>query len=282
LTLVLLGAIFAFLWKESHQDSPATFRYKRESVKLKAIKDTGQALPGKLLIEPGKYEVFGKVFNLEREGLYQFVIDGKTQNRIVYKNDPWAIISAVSWLDNPSAKSKRRAKSTEIKDQAMGGYIDLSCGNLSSFTDVLLGEANIESRSATGVNIDALASKSDTGHTVLEIKMDNRWQVVDVDNNVVPQKNGKTMTFWELLNTLKQKENYDLVKLATDKNDKDDKAIKEYYAKLLKIGLINDKRFYYFVDDASYTQKVRDYAKIYMPLPRKEWLEKFYPGYGYE
>src|SRR5438552_12716517 len=70
-----------------------------DSYAIQAVNGPGKRLPSKLVLPPGRYTVHGRTYAVKREGLYRFLNPTvENQQRIIYKQDPIALLSSVCWL----------------------------------------------------------------------------------------------------------------------------------------------------------------------------------------
>lgn len=292
LILIIVGTSFAayfFFYKKNNPINSfipmqAKYFYMGKSETIYSIQEpASENLPKTLVITPGKYRFLDHTFDLTREGLYTFTDGSVKHNRIVYKKDRFAMISAWAWLDTPSAETPSHYANVVI-EQALTGNVDLSCGDLANFANAFFKENGITTRVILGLNPkqDSKINR-DFGHNMVEVKINNRWVLFDIYNNVTFTENGKRLTFWEFYQTVSNNLPYNLERLSGDTSGRNEAELRQYYFDVFKAPLISDDKRYQFPSDTKeYTEYVQKYAKKYYNMPRADWLKLFYYGYGYK
>lgn len=281
LFLAALAVLFYFYQKNSR--SELTFYYFESVKKLEKAKEKGKPLPQELVIEPGFYQFNFATYDLREEGLYRFKNGKSEENRIVYQKNPWAIVSAIAWLESPEAKTNSKIiKSDEVSREAMKHSLGLSCGRVTDITAALLSLESFKVRQVMGFNLDYDLKDGDNGHTILEAVLDGRWRLIDVDNNAVFTSQGQPLTFWEFFNLVKNDSPYEIVWLSFDQTNMSESELRQYYKKMLLIPFAhNGKRFFFTATDQE-AIKVKEYSRTYVFTDRQNWFDRFYPGYGYK
>ncbi len=99
-------------------------------------------LPDTLIIEPGIYKVWDKIFDLTKECTYRFLIIGKENiQRIVYKNNTEQLLSSISWICSHGLKDNRKNYDYWYKN-AKSRKLYLICGGIQKFSIDILKKSN--------------------------------------------------------------------------------------------------------------------------------------------
>lgn len=264
-----------------------------------SIDDIGNSsyLPNSLIINPGKFKFYGKVYDLKKEGLYRFVYPEKeNQQRIVYKNNIDALLSSIAWIYS-HGNSDDKKKYSEINEKILHSKIFATCGSISEWTYRILQECGIESRIVSSLTLEQWNSY-DNGHIMIEVYREkyNKWVVYDLDNNTYFSKNGTPLSLIEFseqssnldyeINYIASNSNLDVANFIDNKTDYDyafliearfanNESIKQWYKRVMQVPLIGDGKYNYFFNDADIT-RVEKYSSYYKFMNKKQFLEKFY------
>lgn len=299
LLLVLGGLSFTIFKKKEHVSSfngnPIVFYNIETKVsELSTIESQGQKLPSELIIKPGIYEVYGKTYNLENEGLYRFLLPPKeNQQRIVFNGNIDALISSISWIYSHGTEDNqltfKKLKEKALKEKLVG-----TCGYISNFAKNLLTEQGIESRIVSGITSEDFNGYDDS-HVMIEVKKDGIWQVYDLDNNSVFYKDGKPLNFYDFVKEVPNG-NYEIKKLSSDiqvavsgfKDTQTDynysfygeerynteESLRQWYKRVLSVSFIKDGNIsYYFSGDE---EKVKSFNPNTEKISEDEFIKKFY------
>lgn len=138
-------------------------------------------LPHKLVIPPGIYQVHGKTYALKREGLYRFLFPGRNDNqqRIVYRNNVMALLSAIAWLQTHGNRDKGK-DFQKLKQQALTEKLILTCGSICDFACRLLAELGVPCRRVCVLTLQKFNGYDDS-HALIEVRIQGRWVLVDLD-----------------------------------------------------------------------------------------------------
>ena len=172
----------------------------------------GLPLPPTLIVPPGVYRFQGRDYDLAREGLYRFLQPPKeTQQRLVYRQDVGALLSAVCWLHSHGYREDGR-KHDEALQQALTGKLIMTCANVSRFAQRLCTDLGVPARV---VNSRSLGPRNgyDDGHVLMEVRLGQRWVLVDVDQHVTFRHRDQRLSLLELYLHL-DKDDYRLEALA--------------------------------------------------------------------
>lgn len=168
------------------EDEPFAYRAYMSVVEPVGATEAGPAeeLPDELVIAPGAYRVFGKRYELKKEGLYRFVDPGQSnQQRIVHGKDPDALLSGIAWIVSHGTADEGLSL-WEMRQKALTGKLSLTCGLISSLAKKILQEAGIECRIVFCLTLDKWNSY-DNGHTMIEVlhHKSSKYVLYDLDNN---------------------------------------------------------------------------------------------------
>lgn len=175
-----------------------------------------QPIPEDLIIQPGTYTFGNKSFKMEKEGLYRlFEIKKSHIQRIVYKKDIWALISALCWIHSHGSRDQYK-KYEEIIEVAKSTKVVMTCGYYSHFVCNLLKNYGILSR-VVSMGTLLVPNRWNDGHTAIEIKINKKWVLCDIDQHHIYTYRNKKLSLVELVKQVK-KDNYVIKKIANSYN----------------------------------------------------------------
>jgi len=277
-------------------NKPMAFYCYRTIVKtIRAKKDNARPLPQQLVILPGTYRVHGQTYALTREGLYRFLYPGKSNHqRIVFRKNVAALLSAIAWLQTHGSRDEVKGFPA-LKKQALTGKLIIKCGGISQVAHRLLTELGIRCRIVGALTLHEL-NTYDNGHTLMEVRLNNRWSLVDADMSVCFRYRGKRLSLIEAVHQIR-KNQYDLEPLAgaapfsvccfkeSAKEDAYDyglwmetvfhnqKCLRQWYRRIMMVPKIGDC---ITVEKASDLATARRYWPECRLLERKEFIRKYY------
>lgn len=153
-------------------------------------------LPQKLVIPPGVYRVHGRTYNLKQEGLYRFFFPCKdNQQRIVYRRDRLALISALSWIQTHGNRDSWKDVKA-LKKQALTEKLIITCGCISNFAYHVITGLGISCRCVGSFTLKDLNTYN-TGHVFIEIKLNRKWTLADLDIGVLFRYKGRRLSLIE-------------------------------------------------------------------------------------
>lgn len=170
-----------------------------------------------LINEPGIYKWGGAEYNMTREGYY-YLVDFNSninKNLIIYKHNIFSLLSSLSWLHVHGTKDRLLSHEERIKKIA-NNKLSLTCGDISLFIQRLLQQKGIESRIVSFLTMEQW-NTYDNGHTLLEVKVDGKWTLFDIDNNRYFMYKNKEMNLGDFFEDI----NWDDIKfvfLSSDEN----------------------------------------------------------------
>lgn len=254
-------------------------------------------LPNSVIINPGIFKFYGKIYDLKKEGLYRFVYPEKeNQQRIVYQNNIDALLSSIAWIYS-HGNSDDGKKYSEINKKILHSKIFATCGSISEWTQKILQENGIKSRIVSSLTLDQWNSY-DNGHILIEVYREkyNKWVVYDLDNNAYFSKNEIPLSLIEFseqssnldykINYIASNPNLDIANFIDNKTNYDyafliearfvnKESSKQWYKRVMQVPLIGDDKYNYFFNDTNIT-RVEKYSSYYKHMDKKQFLEKFY------
>jgi hypothetical protein len=163
--------------------------------------NASSALPDSLVICPGCYTLFDRVYECLDSGVYRFFCPPKynIQRVVIDKDDP---VSSALLLACIACRGNRdnALSYEEVEKKAMRSLLALTCGPLSILIQNLLQRYGISSRVVHTYTLERLNGYND-GHVLLEIWVptENRYVVVDVDKKAFfTSESGKQVNLFEL------------------------------------------------------------------------------------
>ena len=157
-----------------------------------------ESLPPKLIIPPGVYSYRGESYNLGREGLYRLMCPPEdNQQRIVYRHDVFALMSAVGWLHCHGNRDDYKSFD-EVMALALTNKLVLTCGPYTKIVTTLFASLDIPIRRVQVLTLEDRNGYND-GHVLSEIRLDGRWVVFDVDTHLFYSFGGKRLSLLDLI-----------------------------------------------------------------------------------
>lgn len=259
----------------------------------------GKIIPTQLVIQPGRYDFLGNTYSLDKEGLYRFLLPGKVNaQRIVYKDDLDALLSAVSWIAS-HGNSDDQKTNTDLSNKALHSKLFITCGNISQWAQYILNDINVKSRLVVGMNIDDW-NNYDNGHTLIEVWREryHKWVLYDLDNNsyFIPSEGDVPLSLLEFSRSIISN-NYRIVHLSSDTrldvsnfNTSDGYSygffseevnvnIRHWYRRVMQVPLIFDQsEGKYLFMDKNNKQRIESYSSSYKYINEGDFNSRFYGG----
>lgn len=267
----------------------------RDARNILPCRSNGQPLPETLVIPPGIYRVYGYSYRLAKEGLYRFFSPGiENQQRIVYRSDAWAFVSAISWLSSHGSRDDCKSIACKLKI-AMREKLVITCGDMSAFGQHLLSEHGIPSRVVATSTLDEL-NNYDAGHVLAEVKIGGKWILADMDVKVLFRRSGRRLSLLQAVEAV-AKDDYRLEPLAqavgiavsnfTEKNYDygmwmetkffSQSAVRIWYRHIMGIPKISqDGKTYFTTPTDLQRKKAQSRWKNLTYLPRPDFIKRFY------
>ena len=139
----------------------------------------------KLIVPKGKYTFHGITYNFNKEGLHRIIdfANNDSIQVIVYNSDTLKLLSAFAWITKHGTRDNSK-KFKNLNKIAKNGYLSLTCGAISHYTLKYLHKLQIPSR-LIHFNREKDFNGYDDGHILLEVKIYNKWVLVDIDSNTI-------------------------------------------------------------------------------------------------
>ena len=246
-----------------------------------------------LIFKPTIYKFGGELYDLTQEGLY-YMVDfkqGVAHNVIIYNKNIYSLLSSLSWLVVHGTNDDGKSFETNYNN-ILHSKLSLTCGDISSFVSTLLNRLNIENRVVNFVTMDKKNSY-DNGHVLIEVKIDGKYTLFDLDNNQYFMQGEKALSAKDFIG-FKSWDSLKLIKLSNDNNvdaqhfsvgsislhgfiDNVNNHIKKWYKRVMQVPMISEEGVVYM--GLSNKKDVGDLLKYYpnaVILSRDEFNKKFY------
>ncbi len=254
-------------------------------------KENTPNLPDTLVISPGLYKVYGKEVNLS-EGLCRIIFpQHSNQQRIVYDSDVKGLLSSIAWVVSHGTKDSFRPIDAWEK-KAKAEKLSITCGEIVTLAAKILADFGIQSRLVTTLTLDQW-NTYDNGHTLLEVKLDNVWQLYDLDHNAkLTNLNNNPLTILSFADHVKDN-SYKIDLIATDsivdvsgfksKKGYDYVFMSEqvaletsvWYKRMIQVVMVQDSTGIWFFDKEN-RSRIESYSSSYRYMEKSEFIEKFY------
>jgi len=185
------SSVYGFVGKEIHKADLAKHSVVAHPI-LHVNTTVSKTLPkddllfSKRLIFPkGIYTFHGIRYDLTQEGLHRIldVANHDSLQLIIYENDVPTLLSAFAWSVKHGNKDDRKPFKSLVKLQRQGN-LSMTCGPVSNYIHTHLRRLGIASR-LIHFNRSRHFNSYDNGHILLEVKIDGKWVLTDIDNNML-------------------------------------------------------------------------------------------------
>lgn len=144
---------------------------------------TGQALAPEWHMPPGRYKIGQDTYHFREEGLYRILYQGQQHQRLVYKHDLDALMSALAW-SSTQGQADNELFDSERNTLLLNRSLKLSCRNLAYWAQSQLNSLGLKARiieSFTLENWDDFANN----HTFIEVfsPQSQNWVLYDLALN---------------------------------------------------------------------------------------------------
>lgn len=254
-------------------------------------------IPNQLIIKPDIYDFLGDSYSLNSDGLYRFILPGKVNaQRIVYKNDLDALLSAISWIAT-HGNSDDKKSNIELSDKALHSKLFITCGNISKWAHHLLTDLNIKSRLVAGKTTDDWNTYNN-GHVLIEVWRENwgKWILYDLDNNsyFISSIGDEPLSIVEFSQSVATN-NYEIISLSSDIrldvsnfissdgydysfiSEECDVNIRDWYRRVMQVPFIFDEseKKYFFMDQ-NIKDRIESYSASYQYINKRDFFSRFY------
>jgi hypothetical protein len=264
---------------------------------LASQKPSGAPLPSDLIIAPGTYRVFNRAWSCQREGVYRFLLPGKINHqRIVYKKDPWILLSSISWLASHGSRDDQKPIRHWLR-LALHEKLVITCGNVARLGQEVLTRFGITSRLVGAKTLGKL-NDYDTGHSLLEVHVGGKWVLVDLDAKTLFRRNGRRLNLLEFV-AAAAADDYEFEPLskatgiavaAFVENGYDyglfmetvfttEANLRGWYHRIMGIPIIHEgDKHYVTTANAAQRRKAMQNYTYFTHLDRPEFIRRFYNG----
>jgi hypothetical protein len=182
----------------SEREKQAFFLRGEEVSRIAPSGVKAPALPDALVVAPGEYEVFGESYRMQEEGLYRF-LHPMNENRqcIVFREDVWALMSAVSWLASHGYRDNQKSYAEKL-EIARAGKLVVTCGDFAVFVTKLFASLNLRAR-VVGMTTLIRRNGYNDGHVLNEVFFNGRWIVYDADQGQLYRAGNRRLNLLELI-----------------------------------------------------------------------------------
>ena len=250
-----------------------------------------------LVIAPGRYRLWSRVYDLAGEGAYRFV-NPQTANvqRIAYAGDVDALLSGLAWAVS-HGKLDDTLGTDALQAKARTGKLSLTCDRLAALGRDVLSARGVPARVVLGRTAGHRTGYDD-GHSVLEVfhPAHHIWAVYDLDNNArfEDAATAAPLSALELSDRLGPGGgDYRIVEIAADTRldvsgfrspegfdwtfvgEGAQADLRSWYARVLQVVLLPADGRYVF-PAGPYDEKIRAYNDAFEPMPRARLEAQFY------
>lgn len=253
-------------------------------------------LPADLVIPPGRCSVHGRTYSLKREGLYRFIMPGQdNQQRIVFRRDPLALLSAVAWTASHGSRDDKLTVA-DWQRIALTQKLIVTCGNIARLGHHLLTQAGIPAR-LVGASTLGKLNNYDNGHSLMEAFLNGRWTLVDLDVKKLFRRKGRRLSLLEFCDAVAEDDyEFEPISAATGiavgsfvENGYDyglfmecgfstEAGLRKWYRRIMQVPSIRspEGRFCTVNTPAQRRRAAACYPYLTY-LPREEFVKRFYP-----
>jgi hypothetical protein len=223
-------------------------------------------------------------------------------NVIVFRRDILALLGAVATLQHHGHRHIPLSFAEQLRHLRRGA-LSLTCGPSSQFVRELLGRFGWETRPVSCVRLAGAWTGWNDGHILNEMYWPRlrKWVLVDVNAHRMFVRNGVFLNAGEVRDLVERGEAFDfhwltprglpLVDITPEVLGEfpmsscglagwhDDDAMRQSLGELLRMPLLpHEGHFWFWSDDAAQIERICRYRPDARPLPRRDWLARFYGG----
>ena len=256
-----------------------------------------EKIPEELIIPKGMYTFNGKTYDVNKEGIYRFVLPGvENKQRIVFEKNIDALLSSIAWIFSHGNLDDGK-NFDDVLIKAKKQKIFATCGTISNWSIKFLKDYGVKARIVAVLTLDKWNSY-DNGHILIEVFREEleKWVLYDMDNDVFFTKNRNPLSLLEFtehvkkndyeINFIAKKNDIDISNFLDKKNDYDYSFLMEarfldqdtrrkWYKRVFQVPMIVDDKYSYFFDKENKT-KIMTYSSFYRFLDENEFLSRFY------
>lgn len=250
-----------------------------------------------LVIEPGEYCIEGVKIFARKGGVRIVKIPDYSRYHIVDDGNVINFVSAIAWAVTHGNADDHLALQ-KLGSQVRKRKLSLTCGVVSQFARHLLNERGYAARLVLGLTLDDWNSY-DNGHTLLEVKNNGKWMLVDLDNNIIFRDKDVYMDALQVFEAVQLGMLEDKIEfIAKDSwldisgfNDKSGfnysfyaekilnstASLLQWYRRVLQVLLIKKEGKWFYRDGGpTMVKRVSGYSTSYRPLSQEGFIAEFY------
>lgn len=145
---------------------------------------TPVALPGGLVIPPGRYLWGGQSWDCTQEGAYRFWQPGTDRTmRIVWAGDIDRLMQSLAWI-TAIGTADESLTPAQITDRAMWSKPRIMCANTCRWAISICASLNITARIVRALTAEEPTNYYD-GHVMLEVLIGGQWKLYDLAGGMV-------------------------------------------------------------------------------------------------
>ena len=267
---------------------------------VNVIDGNSSELPEEFIIAPSVYSVEGKSYDMYENGVYRFITPSNEQiQRIVWNGeDIDDLLSSLAWCQIHT-NGVEGATPEEYDEQVKRDMIYCTCGYCSLWVRYECESVGVECRLVSSITLEERNYYND-GHSLVEIKWDydgdgeKEWACYDVDNNCRFELNGQRLNLNELVDCIKNKNDYSIIELAQDPRGiampsaaifsfsficeevSGISNLRKWYGRVMQVCLILDEDGYYYFADEEGRNRVESYYSQYRYMEKENFVDKYY------
>jgi len=245
-----------------------------------------------------KVAVAGACFELRDDGLYRFLVPyTMTRHIVVYTGASFMDFLAGIAHAHTHGHRDKFIPFEEQKERMRSDRLICTCHYISNLARHLCTQAGLAAREVCSLTLEPWTGR-DEGHNMLEVRHPEHknWMLFDLDTKHGFARDGRMLGVYEVAGAVARGESLEPVKLANtividacwtvdnvnislfyDEVFLEREALLRWYAKVLQVCMIFEAGHLYFIADGSYDARIRNKIKKAVPLPKPEWLARFYP-----
>lgn len=225
---------------------------------------------------------------------------------ICYRDDLRTLLASLMLVHVHGYAHERLPFDDQLR-HAQAGHLSLTCGFIAHFACRLLESVGIRARRVSGLRLEGPYNTYDNGHTLNEVYWPalDKWVLVDVDLHqlFLDREGGTCLSLAEVSARIGRGEEFALQSLTPPGMggiDVTESVRGDFCAQLLLEGaffhpevmkawfrrslaaplIVDGNSAYFYCDDARARERVARYSPYYHPLPKDEWMRRFYAGEG--
>lgn len=140
-----------------------------------------------LVMPRGVYQYNALKYNFDTDGLYGIFNPGVDGGwRIIYQDDVYALMSALSWLST-YGRMDEGMTNAQLTTKAKSTKLSMRCERTIDWAMSVLSSVGVQSRKCRLVTADT-PTNYDDGHVTVEVKVNGIWKFWDIPCNFYPKE----------------------------------------------------------------------------------------------